>query len=449
MNFVRSGPCGSYCTTNIYSKNGIKIVEKNALPDDIKTNEPTYDFVRELGILSYLPNHPNVVEFLSTEPHKIYTYYGGKNLHEQMPNTKIDELIKQLIKGVAFLHLSRVAHRDLSTNNIVVSNGKLRIIDFGMARYIPKYSMSTNEDTYTWNVVCLWNRPPELYNVEDNFKYDPFKVDAWSVGTLIVQLLGGVPWLNCRNSEEQYETCKNIDTKKIVKYLKKYYRNRWVDFAENLIHGFLKIDVDERLSCIEAANMLQIIQPINIDLINYNPIVMSTYESLRERCIHIMGDICHDFQTHIHTFSFACGLFDRYINDQTACSDIDTITRLNFNNIAIACVIISSRFMDIKPIFISTVIQYFENYDEESIIKLEYDILDALRGRIIIDVIDNYIPKIYANIPKVKELKVCANILLLKYKMSDLVTAIDIIYRNKEQNEIAIHLQKMYDDRIS
>ena len=107
------------------------------------------------------------------------------------------------------------------------------------ARYIPKYSMSTNEDSYTWNVVCLWNRPPELYNVEDNFKYDPFKVDAWSVGTLIVQLLGGVPWLNCRNSEEQYETCKNIDTNKIVKYLKKYYRNRWVDFAENLIHSFL------------------------------------------------------------------------------------------------------------------------------------------------------------------------------------------------------------------
>ena len=60
----------------------------------------------------------------------------------------------QLLEGVVWLHSHWVMHRDLKLSNLLMtSHGRLRLCDFGLARYSQAY-----EEPCTPNVVTLWYR---------------------------------------------------------------------------------------------------------------------------------------------------------------------------------------------------------------------------------------------------------------------------------------------------
>lgn len=47
----------------------------------------------------------------------------------------LQDLMRQLMCGLAFLHSNRVMHRDLKPENILVtSQGQVKLADFGLAR---------------------------------------------------------------------------------------------------------------------------------------------------------------------------------------------------------------------------------------------------------------------------------------------------------------------------
>lgn len=47
----------------------------------------------------------------------------------------VQDLMRQLLCGLAFLHSNRVMHRDLKPENILVtSQGQVKLADFGLAR---------------------------------------------------------------------------------------------------------------------------------------------------------------------------------------------------------------------------------------------------------------------------------------------------------------------------
>ena len=60
--------------------------------------------------------------------------------------------------GMYFMSQRGIWHRDLKPNNIVVmKDGSIRIIDFGLARMGPHEEIKGTGEAYT-----LWWRPPEL-----------------------------------------------------------------------------------------------------------------------------------------------------------------------------------------------------------------------------------------------------------------------------------------------
>ncbi|MCL4325469.1 MAG: Kae1-associated serine/threonine protein kinase [Candidatus Thermoplasmatota archaeon] len=63
----------------------------------------------------------------------VMEYINGKTLKEELENKNnaehnLEELVKEIIK----MHSNKIAHGDLTTSNVIVSNGKLVFIDFSL-----------------------------------------------------------------------------------------------------------------------------------------------------------------------------------------------------------------------------------------------------------------------------------------------------------------------------
>ena len=88
---------------------------------------------------------------------------------------------KQLLRGVHYMHINKIVHRDLKASNLLINRrGELKIADLGLARsWNPEMKRLTNR------VITLWYRPPEL--LLGCMKYSP-KIDMWSVGCIIAEM---------------------------------------------------------------------------------------------------------------------------------------------------------------------------------------------------------------------------------------------------------------------
>lgn len=104
----------------------------------------------------------------------------------ETPEIKItDDHIKswsnQLLKGVHYMHINKIIHRDLKSSNLLISSrGELKIADWGLAR-----TWNSEMKRLTNPVVTLWYRPTEL--LLGCMKYSP-KIDMWSVGCIIAEM---------------------------------------------------------------------------------------------------------------------------------------------------------------------------------------------------------------------------------------------------------------------
>lgn len=119
--------------------------------------------------------------------------------------SEVKTLLLQLASGVAYLHDHWILHRDLKTSNLLLNNrGRLKIADFGMARY----TGDPPPRKLTQLVVTLWYRSPELLLGCET--YGP-AVDMWSVGCIFGELLTREPLLQGRNEVDEltriFELC--------------------------------------------------------------------------------------------------------------------------------------------------------------------------------------------------------------------------------------------------
>lgn len=135
-------------------------------------------------------NHQDLVEFLVVE------YVAGITLSDVLSNGPLAEkevarLGVQLANGLAAAHAHKIIHRDLKADNLrLTSDGRLKILDFGIAKLLKEALSDTTTDSTTGHGKIIGTLPymaPEQVRGE---RADA-RSDIYSAGAVLYEMATG------------------------------------------------------------------------------------------------------------------------------------------------------------------------------------------------------------------------------------------------------------------
>ena len=165
-------------------------------------------------------------------------------------------IINQIGQGLKYLHSYGIVHRDLKTENIMMTqlndNGIIKIMDFGLSKIIgPKEGLIDGYGTLSYVAPEVLLREP--YNKE---------IDIWSLGIILFLILSGhLPFIGNKQDviarkivyddiefdEDEWEMRSRKVIDLIEKTLEKNPKKR-INIDEFLEHPWFKRNVKQKLS---------------------------------------------------------------------------------------------------------------------------------------------------------------------------------------------------------
>ncbi|KYR01491.1 putative protein serine/threonine kinase [Tieghemostelium lacteum] len=174
----------------------------------IKKVEKSNHFIsREYDILKII-NHPNCLKildmFYTSEDNKkmqnlvfdFIPYTLANLLKKRQPSIQfIRVLFYQLCQAIKHIHSKNICHRDITPNNILLDpRGELTLADFGSAKILDQNHVSMSY------ICSRYYRAPELLVGCSNYST---KIDIWSIGCILAEMLIGKPIFPGINSNDQ------------------------------------------------------------------------------------------------------------------------------------------------------------------------------------------------------------------------------------------------------
>jgi len=108
---------------------------------------------------------------------------------------EVKSFLYQLLNGIKKCHSHKILHRDLKPQNLLVSDGILKLADFGLAR-----AFGIPVKNFTHEVVTLWYRAPDILMGSKTYSTS---VDIWSIGCIFAEMVNGMPLFRGQNEDDQ------------------------------------------------------------------------------------------------------------------------------------------------------------------------------------------------------------------------------------------------------
>ena len=234
---------GAYGQVCIGEKNGINYAIKRIKKDKLKDlkllllEAEISLSIKHDGIITYYEifedlEYINYVMDLG-EGGDLFDFIVGCPLGHLPADIVIDLLI-QIFDVVDYLHsVKRIIHRDLKPENFMIkidkyNKPKIKLIDFGLATYIPTNGKKIREMYGTREYLA-----PEIYESSGYLE----KVDEWAIGVIMYNMLTGYEPFKGKTPSEikdsilfskiRFEEIEDIDLREMnKKLLNRYVANR-------------------------------------------------------------------------------------------------------------------------------------------------------------------------------------------------------------------------------
>lgn len=148
--------------------------ERAAHLEPWKNAPPLEDSLAEIGVLSYLSKQPDLPKYLiqmlgcfsgpANQTWLVTEFAEGGELFNVAGSLQEDKARRyslELLRGMDYLHRHRIAHRDISLENILIQDDSVKLMDFGVA--VCSHSGSGTELRYFRVVGKNFYRPPECH----------------------------------------------------------------------------------------------------------------------------------------------------------------------------------------------------------------------------------------------------------------------------------------------
>lgn len=167
----------------------------------IESGETLQRFRAERRILARL-EHPNLARLLDGGvvgdgwPYFVMEYVDGVPITQYCDDHRLDvdqrlALFMQMLDVVQYAHRRLVVHRDIKPSNILVTaDGRVKLLDFGIAKVLDQEAMSATESELTQ----VGGRPmTPAYASPEQITGEPVTTasDVYALGVLLYQLLTG------------------------------------------------------------------------------------------------------------------------------------------------------------------------------------------------------------------------------------------------------------------
>ena len=234
---------GAYGQVCIGQKNGINYAIKRMKKDKLKDlkllllEAEISLSIKHEGIITYYEIFEDL-EYISYvmdlgEGGDLFDFIVGCPLGHLPADIVIDLLI-QIFDVVDYLHsVKRIVHRDLKPENFMIkidiyNKPKIKLIDFGLATYIPINGIKIREFYGTREYAA-----PEIYESSGYLE----KVDEWAIGVIMYNMLTGFEPFKGETPSEikdsvlfsqiRFEEIEDVDLREInKKLLNRYVANR-------------------------------------------------------------------------------------------------------------------------------------------------------------------------------------------------------------------------------
>jgi serine/threonine protein kinase/tetratricopeptide (TPR) repeat protein len=191
---IGAGAMGIVCKAQDMRLNRMVAI-KYLSPETVADAQSRDRLLQEARAASQL-DHPNICRIHQIEELEdgqvvlVLSYYEGETLSAQIARAPIEvgtavKLAAQLLSGLEHAHANGVIHRDIKPSNLIVlGNGELKIVDFGLARSAGDSGQLTETGAFLGTISYM---SPEQVLCEGV----DHRSDIWASGVVLYEMLTG------------------------------------------------------------------------------------------------------------------------------------------------------------------------------------------------------------------------------------------------------------------